>query len=196
MDSLPAYGQRKTNSISLHRWHGPCSTRPTMPLVCGTDFSECAAQATAAATAIAARFAEDLWLVHVIELSFEPERASMEAVRTYAEQRLKEHAQRLQPRLPGRVHCAVLSGAPATVLADFAEEQSAAGMNIMTRTEIVHSDDVIRSICQSAERLGADVICVASHGRSAIVQTLLGSVTEGVMRHSRVPVLVAQPLPR
>jgi nucleotide-binding universal stress UspA family protein len=69
-------------------------------------------------------------------------------------------------------------------------------MNIVTRTEIVHSDDVVRSVCQSAERLGADVICVASHGGSAIVQTLLGSVTEGVMKHSRVPVIVVQPLPR
>jgi len=62
--------------------------------------------------------------------------------------------------------------------------EGAAAMNIVTRTEIVHSDDVVQSVCQSAERLGADVICVASHGGSGIVQTLLGSVTESRLSRS------------
>jgi len=58
--------------------------------------------------------------------------------------------------------------------------------------QIVASNDPAEAIAQEAERFAADVICVGSHGRSGLAKTLLGSVAQGVMTHSRRPVLVVR----
>ena len=39
----------------------------------------------------------------------------------------------------------------------------------------------------------ADLIVIATHGRTGIMHTLLGSVAEKVIRFSKVPVLVSKP---
>jgi nucleotide-binding universal stress UspA family protein len=62
--------------------------------------------------------------------------------------------------------------------------------HIVTRLDVVQSADVARTIRDTAERLGADVICMASHGRAGLARTLLGSVAEAVMRQSRRPTLI------
>ncbi len=61
-----------------------------------------------------------------------------------------------------------------------------------TRTEVVHSHDVVEAICAAAERLGVDAICVASHGRTGLARAVLGSVAERVIREARRPVLVVR----
>ena len=38
-----------------------------------------------------------------------------------------------------------------------------------------------------------DVIVIATHGRTGILHTLLGSVAEKVIRYSKIPVLVTTP---
>lgn len=63
---------------------------------------------------------------------------------------------------------------------------------IAARTEIIHDDQVAEAIVAAAQRLGADVICVGSHGHSGLRRTLLGSVAEAVMRHARQPVFVVR----
>ena len=67
--------------------------------------------------------------------------------------------------------------------------------DVVTRTEVVEHADTSLAICQAAERLGVDAVCVASHGRSGVMRAVLGSVAEAVMRESRRPVLVVRPLP-
>lgn len=54
---------------------------------------------------------------------------------------------------------------------------------------LVHGTTV-ESILTEAADLGVDMIIVGSHGRSAMFQLLLGSVSEGVLHKSRLPVLV------
>ncbi len=49
------------------------------------------------------------------------------------------------------------------------------------------------AIVAAAEAESADLIVVGTHGRSVIGRLLLGSVSEYVVRHSRVPVLVVRP---
>ena len=49
-------------------------------------------------------------------------------------------------------------------------------------------------ILETARRLNVDLIVMASHGKGAIEQTFLGSVTEKVLRSSKRPVYVI-PLP-
>jgi nucleotide-binding universal stress UspA family protein len=66
--------------------------------------------------------------------------------------------------------------------------------NVATRTEVVAHTDTSLAIRQAAERLGVDVVCLASHGRG-IKRAVLGSVAEAVLRASRQPVFVVRPLP-
>jgi nucleotide-binding universal stress UspA family protein len=46
------------------------------------------------------------------------------------------------------------------------------------------------AILEAAREVGADLIVMGTHGRHGLVRTLLGSVTEKVVRTSAVPVLV------
>jgi nucleotide-binding universal stress UspA family protein len=46
------------------------------------------------------------------------------------------------------------------------------------------------TILNEALKLGADMIVVGSHGRGAMRQLLVGSVSEGVLRKSGCPILV------
>jgi nucleotide-binding universal stress UspA family protein len=48
----------------------------------------------------------------------------------------------------------------------------------------------VDAILTEAKDVGADMIVVGSHGRGAMYQLLVGSVSEGVLHRSRLPVLV------
>lgn len=50
-------------------------------------------------------------------------------------------------------------------------------------------------ICRFAEACGADLVVMATHGRTGLTRLLMGSVTERVIRTSSVPVLTV-PIPR
>ncbi len=58
---------------------------------------------------------------------------------------------------------------------------------------VVTGGDPAEEIVDYAEANGADLIAVATHGRTGFRHLVLGSVTEAVTRRSKVPVLV---LPR
>ena len=47
-------------------------------------------------------------------------------------------------------------------------------------------------IIDQATRFGCDLIIMASHGRSGLQGILLGSVTQKVLTHSKIPVLVCR----
>ncbi|MHC1768336.1 MAG: universal stress protein [Verrucomicrobiia bacterium] len=63
---------------------------------------------------------------------------------------------------------------------------------VRVRVEIVEHPRPAEAICQSAERLGADIICLGSRGRTGLKKQWLGSVSEGVMRETARPVLVVR----
>jgi nucleotide-binding universal stress UspA family protein len=67
--------------------------------------------------------------------------------------------------------------------------QDADVRGIVTRTHVLEGD-AAEVILQTAERLGVDVVALASHGRSGLGRALLGSVAEQVARHSPRPVLI------
>ena len=54
----------------------------------------------------------------------------------------------------------------------------------------VSSGDPAAAILDSAAKLGADLIVMASHGRTGVGRAVFGSVAEGVLRRTPVPVLV------
>lgn len=81
----------------------------------------------------------------------------------------------------------------AELAARLRERVPAAARGVATRTLILHGSDAAAEICAAAERLGADAVCITSHGHGGVVRAVLGSVAEAVVRGSRKPVLVVRP---
>ena len=76
----------------------------------------------------------------------------------------------------------------AKVLNRIADVAKAAG--VPCDTVQLEDDQPYRAIIKTAEDKGCDVIVMASHGRSGISAVLLGSVTNKVLTHTNIPVLV------
>lgn len=69
-----------------------------------------------------------------------------------------------------------------------AQEASAAGVANTSLTVV--SDIPYQAIIEASNALGCDLIFMASHGRHGISGLLLGSETQKVLTHSKIPVLV------
>lgn len=65
----------------------------------------------------------------------------------------------------------------------------AAGSKVMISTVLLDGDCVPVLLALAQERK-VDLIVVGSHGRGGISRALLGSVAEGILRRSPIPVLV------
>jgi nucleotide-binding universal stress UspA family protein len=61
---------------------------------------------------------------------------------------------------------------------------------LSVEVEVVEHRNPAEGICQAAERFGADVVCLGTHGRSGWLSAALGSVTHAVMKRSLRPLLV------
>ena len=55
---------------------------------------------------------------------------------------------------------------------------------------LVESNDVWQQIIATAKKKRCDLICMASHGRRGLGGVLLGSETNKVLTHAKIPVLV------
>jgi len=77
----------------------------------------------------------------------------------------------------------------ATRILDSAKGKAdAVGVVCDTDTQI--NEIPYEAIIDAAERHGCDLIFMASHGRRGLASLLLGSETQKVLTHTRVPVLV------
>jgi nucleotide-binding universal stress UspA family protein len=74
------------------------------------------------------------------------------------------------------------------ILAQVEALAQAAGVEFVSVSEV--SDLPYEAIISAAEGAGCDLIFMASHGRRGISGFLLGSETQKVLTHSRIPVLV------
>lgn len=68
--------------------------------------------------------------------------------------------------------------------------QLAAAENVPANVSSATSDVPYEAIISAAKSAGCDLIFMASHGRRGIGGLLLGSETQKVLTHSRIPVLV------
>lgn len=90
--------------------------------------------------------------------------------------------------LPSLDRSAMLQGATEAL-----EEERAALPGVAVETLVLPSTNAAESIAEVASQQGVDLIAMSSHGRTGLRRLVLGSVAEGVVRHSRVPVLVFPP---
>ena len=74
------------------------------------------------------------------------------------------------------------------VLERVADAANAAG--VPCETVQVEHDHPYQAIIATAKDKGCDLIVMASHGRSGLSAILLGSVTNKVLTHTNIPVLV------
>lgn len=70
--------------------------------------------------------------------------------------------------------------------------RDASGKTASTQVHVVEAPDPALAICQAAERLDVDLICLGTHGRTGATKALLGSVAMGVIDGTRRPVLLAR----
>jgi nucleotide-binding universal stress UspA family protein len=69
-------------------------------------------------------------------------------------------------------------------------ENAARDAGVAFDSAYVTSDHPYAAIIEAAEQKECDLIVMASHGRRGIKAVLLGSETQKVLTHSRIPVLV------
>ncbi len=138
------------------------------------DFSSCANHACALARDVARIHGARLFLLHVAELppmmgpqtSVVPDEGGAPiSVRDYALRSSDAHLEDLAARLR----------------ADGVEVSFASTLG-----------NVASEIAAAVEREHADLVVMGTHGRSGIAHVVLGSVTEKVVRHSKVPVLTVR----
>ncbi len=55
---------------------------------------------------------------------------------------------------------------------------------------LVQEGDIAESIIETAQKLNADIIVMGSHSRKWLEQIAMGSVTEKVLRHTTIPMLI------
>lgn len=63
-------------------------------------------------------------------------------------------------------------------------------MGVECSTLSLTSDSIYEGIISAISRCDCDLIFMASHGRRGISALLLGSETQKVLTHSKIPVLV------
>ena len=67
---------------------------------------------------------------------------------------------------------------------------AAKAAGVPCETVQLEHDQPYKAIIMTAKEKGCDVIVMASHGRSGISAVLLGNVTNKVLTHTNIPVLV------
>lgn len=67
---------------------------------------------------------------------------------------------------------------------------AAAGLTV--HTQVVEAHAAWRGILDTAQAVGADLVLMGSHGRRGLEKIVLGSVTQAVLSHAHLPVLVVR----
>lgn len=76
---------------------------------------------------------------------------------------------------------------------EYLEAQAARFLpGLKTEARVEWSRDAARTIVDFAQAQAADLIAIGTHGRTGLRHILMGSVAEEVVRHARLPVLVAR----
>lgn len=138
------------------------------------DGSETSETALPAATAVAAACAAEIVLVSVVPTpeTAPPDRAATRLMPTAAAEVLDLEAVQVREYLQG-----------------VGERLAAAGVAV---TGAVERGDAVRMLLQKAEASRADLIVMATHGRSGLAGAWAGSVASRVLTHTTVPVLLVR----
>jgi nucleotide-binding universal stress UspA family protein len=138
-------------------------------ILAATDFSP----AGDAAVRLACSLVEPGGTVHLAYVAVDKGRAALEPADIFESKRAPErNAEALAFRLTALVPASVAK--PGRIQA-----------------HVLVSDDPAQAICQAAERLGVDLLCLGTRGHSGLAKMVLGSVTASVLGRTTRPVAIA-----
>jgi nucleotide-binding universal stress UspA family protein len=142
-----------------------------MKILAAIDFSPVTENVLATIERMAGTFPVEVWLVHVSppDPAFVGYETGPDVVRS---QVATEHRQRHQ-----QLH----------QLADRLRAHQVGA------TALLLQGPTVETIVADTKRLGAELIVLGSHGHGAVYNMLVGSVAEGIVRASTVPVLLVPP---
>lgn len=134
-----------------------------------TDGSKLSDKAVREAMGLAAALKSKVTLFHVAPMQIWPVYAESAIMASYSKNDFRVEAKRAAEEL-------------------LAKAAKRAGGTVGTHYEF--SDLPYDAICKTAAKLKCDLILMSSHGRRGVSGFLLGSETQKVLTHSKVPVLV------
>ena len=73
-----------------------------------------------------------------------------------------------------------------------AEELRAAGLTVEVDLLEIWGGQIARSLVDAGEKWQAELLVMGTHGYGGLTHLLLGSVAEGVLRHTKTPVLLVR----
>ncbi len=146
-------------------------------IIAATDFSDLADHAVTTAAQLARAFEAKLILAHAFDTApMGPASAyPMAAFATYPS--------------------AAAMRASAQKQLDEVKARLAAAGDIDISAELLDHPSAWAALCDLAERRGADLVVIGTHGRTAISRLLLGSVAETTLRHAPCSVLAVREAP-
>ena len=158
----------KTSSVSSISAREPLIRTILVPL----DFSDCSLAGLTYAVRLARELGARILVVHVTDLG--PVMMTTD-YGEYSSRRCMKAAER---------QC-------GDQMKDFLSRVDFDGVPVDTRAVAGYCPG---AICEIAAREGADLIVIATHGRTGLRRAVMGSVAEGTLRHAVCPVLVVPAL--
>jgi nucleotide-binding universal stress UspA family protein len=139
-----------------------------MRILVAIDFADSTGYLLAIARNTARAMGAEVFLLHVAEPdpSFVGYEAGPQVVREQVAHEFREQHRALQA---------------------FADDLRAAAIDA---TALLVQGPTAKTILGEAERLGAELIVMGTHGRSAVLDIVVGGVSHAVLRHSELPVLL------
>ncbi|MEM7757679.1 MAG: universal stress protein [Cyanobacteria bacterium P01_A01_bin.40] len=137
-------------------------------ILAAIDFSDVSSAVVDKAAELANSFGSKLWLIHVAapDPDFVGYDTGPQCERDWRAKVLRKEHRYLQ---------------------DKALELEEKGIKV---TPLLVQGATVETILQETSKLKAEMVVIGSHGRGALYKTLVGSVSEGVIRRSLCPVLV------
>ncbi len=144
-------------------------------IVVPTDLSKVSISAFDYAVSIAKQYSADIHLIYVLEktppfLAYRSLDVSEEKVMTSMEEQAHKSLNEIVKSLEETYEIKILP--------------------------VLRKGNDYEEIIHFSKEIKADLIIIATHGRTGILHTLLGSVAEKVIRYSKIPVLVTTPAKR
>ena len=137
-------------------------------ILAAIDFSDITPKVVDRATEMARSFSCKLWLIHVAapDPDFVGYGTGPQCERDWRAKTLRKEHKYLQ---------------------DKALELEQSGIDV---TPLLIQGATVATIIEESSKLKADMIVIGSHGHGALYKTLVGSVSEGIIRKAACPVLI------
>jgi nucleotide-binding universal stress UspA family protein len=144
---------------------------PFKKIMCATDFSDASYEALQTAVEMVKYMDAELFIVHVL-----PKVHGIPPDPLYAFEGPEEYERLLKADAEQQLQKVIAERVPKEVKSQ----------------TVIRQDDAAEGIRRVAEEIGAEVMVIATHGRTGWRHLVFGSVAERVIREAHCPVLVIQ----